>query len=239
MLDKKRGYAYSRPFFDVDTNVNIYAGMVAFLAESGGVVVATTGASGTVPVGTFWKDSAQSWLRATVETGTFSALETINLTKGNVSSTAFVKVTNAAGTVEYVQGVDYTVAAINGVITRLGGGSITALQSVVVWYRYNLQNAEVYWDNVSTQWTASGQNYDRQPNDTLGSSKITVVTGDALLFTDQYDPTQTFALNSTLYSDANSLWTTSNAYTSACGRVVKVPTASDPFLGVQQITVAL
>lgn len=238
MLDKKRGYAYSRPFFDVDSNVNIYAGMVAFLTTSGGSTVATTGASGTVPIGTFWKDSAQSWLRATVETGTFSAANTINLSKGNVSSTAFVKVTDATGATVYTQGTDYTVATANGVITRVAGGAIAALASVVVWYRYTLQNAEVYWDNVSTQWTAAGQNYDRQPNDTLGSSKITVAVGDALIYTDQYDPTQTYALNSTLYSDANSLWTTVGTYTSACGRVVKVPTASDPFLGVQQITVA-
>lgn len=237
MLDKKRGYAYSRPFFDVDSNVNIYAGMVAFLTDANGVTVATTGASGTVPIGTFWKDSAQSWVRATVETGTFSALETINLIKGNTVGTTFVKVTSTAGVI-YTQGADYTVAAANGVITRIPGGAIGALETVVIWYRYAMQNAEVYWDNVSTQWTASGQNYDRQPNDTLGSSKITVTTGDALIYTDQYDPTQTYTLNAQLYADANSLWTTSNAYTSSCGRVVKVPSASDPFLGVQQITVA-
>jgi len=239
MLDKKRGYAYDRPFFDVDTNVAITAGMVAFLTTSGGVTVATTAASGTVPIGTFWKDSALTYIRTTVETATFGAAGTINLLKGNVRGTGFIKVTNAAGTVVYTQGVDYSVATANGVVTRLGGGAIVALASVVVWYSYNLQNTQVYWDNVSTQWTAVGQNYDRQPDDTLGSGKITVCAGDALIYVDQYDVTQTYTLNAPLYSDANSFWTVAAGYTNACGRVISVPTANDPFLGVQQITVAL
>lgn len=237
MIDKKRGYAYRRPFYDVDTNVNIYAGMVAFLTTSGGSVVATTAASGTVPIGTFWKDRASTWVRSTVETGTFDANNQVSLSKGNILSTAFVKVTNSGGGTVYTQGVDYTANTTNGVITRLAGGSIAASASVVIWYRYNLQNAAVYWDNASTQWTAAGQNYDRQPDDTLGSGKITVAEGDAKIYTDQYDPTQTYTLNAQLRPNANSLWTTAAGALSVCGRVVRVPTAADPFLGIQQVTV--
>lgn len=239
MLDKKRGYAYDRPFYDVDQNVAIQAGMVAFLTTSGGTVVATTAASGTVPIGTFWKDSAVTYVRSTIESGTFNAGNTINLAKGNVRGTGFIKVTNAAGTVVYTQGVDYTVATANGVVTRLAGGAIAALATVVIWYSYTLQTTQVYWDNVSTQWTAAGHNYDRQPDDTLGSGKITIAEGDAKLYTDQYDVNQTYTLNAPLYSDVNSLWTTVAGYTNACGRVISVPTANDPFLGLQQITVAL
>jgi len=237
MIDKKRGYAYSRPFYDVDPNVSIYAGMVAFLTASGGSVVATTAASGTVPIGTFWKDRASTWVRSNVETGTFDANNQVSLSKGNILSTAFVKVTNSAGTTVYTQGVDYTASTTNGVITRLAGGAIAASASVVVWFRYVMQNAEVYWDNVSTQWTASGQNYDRQPDDTLGSGKITVAEGDAKIYTDQYDPTQTYTLNAALRPNTNSLWTSAAGALTSCGRVVKVPTAADPFLGVQQATV--
>jgi len=240
MLDKKRGYAYDRPFYAVDTNVNIWAGMVAFLATSGaGATVATTAASGTVPIGTFWKDSALAYIRTNIESGTFVAAGTINLSKGNVLGTGFVKVTNATGTTIYTQGVDYTVNTVNGVVTRLGGGAIPALATVLIWYSYNLQQTQVYWDNVSTQWTAAGQNYDRQPDDTLGSGKITVAEGDAKLYTDQYDVNQTYALNAPLYSNAQSQWTTVAGFTNVCGRVISVPTANDPFLGVQQITVAM
>jgi hypothetical protein len=239
MLDKKRGYAYDRPFYDVDTNVNIWAGMVAFLTvNAAGATVATTAASGTVPIGTFWKDSALTYIRTTVETGTFVAANTINLSKGNVLGTTFIKVTNAAGTTVYTQGVDYTVSTTNGVVTRLATGAIAALASVVIWYTYTLQTTQVYWDNVSTQWTAAGQNYDRQPDDTLGSGKITVSEGDAKLYTDQYDVNQTYTLNAPLYSNNLSQWTTVAGYTNACGRVLSIPTANDPFLGLQQITVA-
>ena len=238
MIDKKRGYAYNRPFYDVDTNVDIYAGMVAFLTTSGGSVVATTAASGTVAIGTFWKDRASTWVRSNVESGTFDANNQISLSKGNILSTAFVKVTNSGGGTVYTQGVDYTANTTNGVITRLAGGSIAASATVVVWYRYTLQGASVYWDNASTQWTASGHNYDRQPDDTLGSGKITVAEGDAKIYTDQYDPTQTYALNTALRPDATtSLWTSAAGALSVCGRVIKVPTAADPFLGIQQVTV--
>jgi hypothetical protein len=240
MLDKKRGYAYDRPFYDVDTNVNIWAGMVAFLATSGaGATVATTAASGTVPIGTFWKDAALSYMRTNIESGTFSAANIVTLSKGNVVGTGYIKVTNSAGTVVYTQGTDYTVNTVNGVVTRLAGGTIAALATVLIWYSYNLQQTQVYWDNVSTQWTAAGQNYDRQPDDTLGSGKITVAESDAKLYTDQYDVNQTYTLNAPLYSNALSQWTTVAGFTSVCGRVISVPTANDPFLGVQQITVAV
>lgn len=240
MLDKKRGYADYRPFYTVDTNAQINAGMVAFLAtNAAGVTVATTAASGTVPIGTFWKDRAAGWLRTNIESRTFNALGIITVSKGNILTTATVKVTNAAGTVTYTQGVDYSVTTANGVITRIGGGAIAALATVVVWYQYTLTGAQIYWDNVSTRYTATGQNYDRQPDDTLGSGEITIAEGPAHLFTDQYDVTATYTLNHELYSDINSLWTPIAGYTNACGRIIKVPTANDPFLGVQQITIVI
>jgi len=236
MLDKKRGYAYNRPFWNVDTNVNIMAGMVAFLTTSGGVVVATTAASGTVPIGTFWKDRSNGFIRSTVESQTFNANNIITVSKGNFLNTTSVKVTNSAGTTTYTQGTDYTLTAANGVVTRVAGGSIAASATVVISYRYTVSSNQVYWDNVSTKWS-TGWNYDRQPDDTLGSSKITIAAGDAIVFTDQYDVTQTYTLNQQLYSDANSLWTNQAGTTSSCGRVVQVPTAADPWLGLQQVTV--
>lgn len=237
MLDKKRGYYADRPFYDVDPNVNIWAGMVAFLATSGSVTVATTAASGDIPIGTFWKDRSATYIRTVVETKTFNASGYLTLSHGSLLSTGDIKVTSAAGVV-YDIDTDYAVTLANGVITRVGG-DIPALSTVVVWYKYQIQTAQVYWDNVSTKYTAVGSNYDRQPDDTLGSGKVTVVEGYAKIYTDQYDVTQTYTLNATLYADANSLWTTDDGYTTPCGRVIKVPVANDPFLGVQQIPVAL
>lgn len=238
MIDKKRGYYRDRPFYSVDTNVNISAGMVAFLTtDASGVVVATTAASGDVPVGTFWKDADSTWRRTTVESATFSDSGTINLSGGNVASSSDIKVTNSAGTTTYTQGTDYTVSLTNGVVTRVAGGSIAAEASVVVWYAYTLSAAAVAWDKAGTRDTR-GVNYDRQPDDTLGSSQITVVEGDAKIYTDQYDPTQTYTLNAALTWDSDSRWTSdTSSGNTVCGRVIKVPTASDPFLGLDQIRV--
>lgn len=238
MLDKKAGYAYYRPFYLVDTNVNIQAGMVAFLTTSGSTTVATVAASGTVPIGTFWKDRSNGYVRSTVESTTFSSTTNLaTLLKGNVLSTANIKVTDSTGTTVYTQGVDYTVNTTNGILTNLGVG-IVAGATVVVWYKYTVSSTQIYWDNVATKWS-SGSNYDRQPDDTLGSSKITVAEGDAKIYTDQYDVNQTYTLNASLRPDANSLWSTAVTAYSVCGRVIQVPTASNPFLGVQQIMVAV
>lgn len=238
MLDKKAGYAYYRPFYNVDTNAQIYAGMVAFLATSGTTTVATVAASGTVPIGTFWKDRASGYVRSTVESTTFSATTNLaTLQKGNVLTTATIKVTDSTGTTVYTQGVDYTVNTTNGLLQNLGVG-IAAAATVIAWYQYSILATQIYWDNVSTKWS-SGSNYDRQADDTLGSGKITVAEGDAKIYTDMYDVTQTYTLNASLRSDANSLWSTAVTGYSICGRVIQVPSASNPFLGVQQIMVAV
>lgn len=237
MIDKKAGYAYYRPFYTVDTNANIQAGMVAFLATSGTTTVATVAASGTIPVGTFWKDRSNGYIRHTIESTTFSATTNLaTLSKGNVLSTAAIKVTDTTGATVYTQGVDYTVNVTNGLLQNLLVG-IAAGATVIAWYEYTVSSTQVYWDNVSTKWS-SGYNYDRQPDDTLGSGKITVVEGDAKIFTDQYDVTMTYTLNHWLRPNANSLWTTDLTAYPICGRVIQVPTASNPFLGVQQIMVA-
>ena len=240
MLNKKAAqYTYNRPFYPVDPNASIQAGMVAFMTTVNGVDVATVAASGTTPIGTFWKDHAPGYIRSTIETKTFNTSNYLELTKGNVLSTSDIKVTDTSGN-EYDYGDDYVVSLVNGVVTRVGGsqgGAIPYQGTIVIWYKYTVSSTQIYWDNVSTKFS-SGSNYDRQSDDTLGSGKITVVEGDAKLFTDQYDVTQTYTLNAPLRADSNSLWTTSTSGSSVCGRVIKVPTASDPFLGVQQVMVA-
>ena len=242
MLDKKRGYHFHRPFYAVDDNVNIMAGMIAFLAtNAAGATVATTAASGTVPIGTFWKNRSANRWRMTVESGTFSAANIVLLSKGNVRRAAAVRVTNAAGTVVYTQGTDYTVTLPNGIVTRLAGGAIVALATVVISYEYAVAVGQETWDNASTQWSG-GTNYDRQPDDTLGSGRIAVAEGDAQLFTDQYDVTLAYALNAPLRSNALSQWSSAGAgagMSSVCGRVIRTPTANDPFLGVAQIRVVV
>jgi hypothetical protein len=236
-IDKKRrgGYAYSRPSYDVDSNASINAGMVAFLATSGGVVVATTAASGDTPIGTFWKDSNTTWQRATLDTRTFNAQNQITLGHSPLVSANNVKVTGAAGITVFTQGTDYTVNANNGIITRVAGGNIPAGATVIVWYEYSVPASQVAYGLGS--FDQGGVNYDRQPNDTLGSGKIAVVEGFAHIYTDQFDVTQNYALNANLRSNANSQWTSAVTAWPVCGRVISLPTAAYPYLGIRQIPV--
>lgn len=244
MLDKKRGYADHRPFYPVDPNASIQSGMVAFLVEdaTGSPMVTTAAncASGVinVPIGTFWKDASAQYVRTWGEDVTFDSNNVATFSKGNFHSLAELRVCNTAGTVDYSIGVDFNAVAVNGLLTRLSG-SIPASATVTVFATYNVMAGQEWYENTSTQWT-NGSTYDRLANDTLGSGKITIVEGIATLFTDQYDVTQTYQLNDTLRSDANSKWTNLPAgagLSSACGRVVKVNTATDPFLGLVQVRV--
>jgi hypothetical protein len=230
MLNRKNGYALHRPFYEVDPNAEISAGMVAFLVQSGDHIYATTASiagSGATPVGTFWNDHNVAYNRTTLEEHTFSAaLGYITVNKGNIVAQ---KVTSEDGLTEYTEGVDYSVTTANGIITNLGVG-IGATDTVVVWYSYAVLATEIIWNG--------GSNYDRAPDDTQGSGKITVAEGDAKVYTDQFDVTQTFTLNAQLTWDTDSQWVPAGVGDTVCGRVIKVPSPSDPFLGVQQVTVA-
>lgn len=242
MINKKDGFTQlcTRASFPVDTSVEIQAGMIAFLTtDANGATVATTaaGSSGGVPIGAFWKDAASTYVKTWVESGTFNANGIIMLSKGNVHSASEIKVTNAAETVTYTQGADYSVSLTNGVLTNLSG-LIPALGTVHVFYAYSVVAGREFWENAGTKWSM-GSNYDRMPDDTLGSGKIAVLQGNATFYTDQWETGDTFALNDALRCNmTSSRWTNSAVGSSVCGRVIKVPTTSDPFLGVEMIRIA-
>ena len=228
MIKKDRGYALRRPFYKVDPNAQINAGMVAFLADLAGEVVATTAASGTVPIGTFWKNHNTVYTKTLLEQGAFDSNDEIQLLHGGLLGAGHVKVTDLSG-VAYVFGADWTVNLVNGIIVRDSGGSIASAETVLVWYEYSLTAAQMAFNG--------GVNYDRAPDDTIGSSKISVVEGWAHIFTDQFDVAQAYVLNASLRSNVSSQWTTEVTAYPICGKVIQVPTVDFPFLGVQQTTV--
>jgi hypothetical protein len=230
-IDRKAGYPLRRPYYPVDENADIQAGMVAFLTTVAGVVTATVAASGSVPIGTFWKDAETAFYRTTLETGTFDGNDQVLLRNSPVRGTAYIKVTNSGGGTVYTNGTDYTVNLSNGIVNRVAGGSITAGQAVIVWYTYSITARDM-------QRFGYGSNYDRIPDDTTGSGKIAIVEGWAHVWTDQYDTRQTYTLNAPLRSNAASLWTTQATTYPVCGRVIGLPTVSNPYLGVAQIPVA-
>lgn len=239
MLQKQKGHFPKRFSYTAHSSVNCYAGQVAFLSSENGVTVVTTAASGaTRPIGTFWKDRSTSYIRRTIENGTFDSNDQILLKKGNVTSTGNMKITNLSGGTTYALTTDYTVTTANGVITRTGGGNIATGETVVIWYEYSLTGSDITWQNVASRDTR-GQTYDRVNDASLGSGKIAVIqgSGDVWFYTDQFDLDQVYGLNDQLYSDATSMWTNhvASAVTGVIGQVIAVPTASSPWLGVMQM----
>ena len=231
ILKNDKGYNYNRPYYDVDPNAEITAGMVAFLVQSGTTIYATTAAnavSGGVPIGTFWKDHNLNYFRATVESKTFDLNDQILLTNGTLISAAKVRVASTAGVV-YTLGADYLLTLANGLITRVGGGLIVAGETVIVTYEYSVSAAQIV--------SYGGANYDRVPDDTLGSGAIAVVEGWAHIWTDQFDVAQTYVLNAPLRSNAESKYTSALTAYSVCARVIEPPSVGKPFLGFCQTTV--
>lgn len=231
MINKiDKGYYYRRPFYTVDPDAEITAGMIAFLRQVGTTIYATTAALSTsgVPIGTFWKDHNLGYYRSTVESKTFDLNGLIYLTNGSLISTTKVQVASTAGVV-YTMGSDYTVTLANGIVTRIAGGAITAGETVVVTYEYSVTAAQINY--------YGGTNYDRLPDDTLGSGQIAVVEGWAHIYTDQFDVTQTYVLNAPLRSNTESKWTSAVTGYSICGRVIEPPSVSRPYLGICQTSV--
>lgn len=240
MIDKKNCIGFRRPYFPVDPNADILAGMVAFLNDLG---QATTsgGVRNGIPIGTFWKNSSRFYAATTIEYGTFGVDNTLTLDHGNMLGHNDVKVTSLDGLTVYDDVTDYgyTTRATPSVITRLPGGIIPATATVIIWYQYYLTDEKPFW-SANAGITSLGQNYDAVPNDTLGSGSIAVLTGHAEFFTDVYDVHETYQIGDALRStDDFSLWTNSaHSGLPICGKVTRVPTVDYPFLGVQQMAVA-
>jgi len=196
------------------------------ITDAAGNTIATLCDAASIPVGTFWNNKAvtltATFIESIVLSGTTpSYLQHANLVSGSV------KVTDEAGVTVYTEGTDYTVNYTNGTITRIPAGAITDGQTVVVWYRYNILARDLQF---------YGMGYDRIPDETLATGKITIVEGWAHLFTDQYDTSQQYSLNDALRVNDDGRLTTAGAGP-IFGKVIQVPTASYPLLGYVQETV--
>ncbi len=169
---------------------------------------------------------------------TASALKHGNL--GTFTGGTSVRVASAAkggGTV-YTEGggADYTVSAANGTVTRVGGGTIPDPGTVYVTYMYQLAETDLLQFQGKNFWNTNDEV-------SISDNRVAVITQAEILFTTQYAQKDTFALtgaNSNLYAATTDgqegLFTTSTAGSAKfVGRVLQVPTASDPFLGVRLI----
>jgi hypothetical protein len=129
----------------------------------------------------------------------------------------------------YTLTTDYTVNSTNGTITRAALSGITDGAYVYVNYMYALTSADE---------ASEGYNFWLSTDDaTMQDLRMTVIQPPGIIFTSQYDMTQTYAVNDAIYSgasgDALSGYVTKRTTsTVTIGKVFQIPTATDPWLGV-------
>ena len=85
------------------------------------------GAGQAITVNVFDQTKHYSTLTAVIYAFPASGAQTINVGHMGLST---IKLTNTAASLTYVEGADFTVDRVNGVITAMGGGLLTAGQSV-------------------------------------------------------------------------------------------------------------
>lgn len=133
---------------------------------------------------------------------------------------------------------DYVVSYVNGTIARVvATTTIPDGGYVYVNYLYALTEADLDFE---------GRNFWNLTNDVnVSDGKCAIATDATVIFTTEYDPHQTYTVNQLLYAGTTaqgceglvtSVSTGANAY---IGRVVQIPTASDPWLGLRFVNVAI
>lgn len=168
--------------------------------------------------------------RIAIETGAVpaSGAYTVQLAHGDLVSgqVRVYDVTNSAELTVITTGnptaSQVLVAAVSGLLTF---NSAKAGVAVQVSYKYNLNQTESILFNGERPVNAKAN---------TAQNTITVIRGMGELYTDQYDVTKDFsAVSGVVYAGANGIITTDNTKTPIAGsRVVHVPTAADPYLGI-------
>jgi len=207
------------------------AGMLVQLNSSQEIIVS----DGTEPFG-FTKYNKVNTLYAAVvgERIQLNATTATNLAHANLwvpGASGGIRVTNDDRTVVYAETTDYTVNYTNGQVTRVALGSIGDGDYVRVDYQYQVTEAELKFE---------GRNFWNFINDVdQQGGKITVINDWSIIFTTQYDPSQTYAVNDALNAgtsgNTKSGLVTKGGGGAFIGNVFQVPTADDPFLGVRYV----
>jgi len=210
------------------------AGMLVSLDANQKIVKCT----GSNPFG-FAKFAKTTGRYATVvgEYVQLNALLATNLAHANLFSgggTGTVRVGAALTGSAYTEGAteDYVINYTNGTIARSDSGStISDGGYVYVNYMYAMTAADEQHE---------GFNFWNKLDDvTIQDSRITVITPPGRIFTSQYDPAVTYTINATLYSGSSAtdnlsgFVTTKTTSSAVIGKVFQLPTADDPYLGIE------
>jgi hypothetical protein len=232
----------SNPTGNAPVGDNDYqSGQVAALDSTGAACLAGTEAAantnGTrnIAVGVFGEDHLTANLQSTSQ-----AKEELILASGVAVPLAHdALVANSQrvalksdDTTVLVAGVDYTISAMAGTVTSTGTKANGTV--VTVSYTFNL--------NDKAEKDFRGQNFRNTLDDVDGSGKSTVWKGYAEIETDQFVTSRAYAISDQLRYTHSSHALGAGKFTNEAGgstvvdvivgRVLSVPTAANPFLGV-------
>lgn len=213
------------------------AGMLVQLNASQEIEICGNGGA-TNPFGfAKYNKTSALWAAVVGEQIQLNGVVATNLAHANlwskVGTVGGVRVFNLTTNTAYTEGAmnDYTVDYTNGTVTRTAGSTIVDHQYVGVDYQYEVTSSEMKFE---------GRNFWNFTDDvSIQDNKITVINDWSLIFTTQYDASQTYAVNDALYAgDAATLLQgfvtrDSGLATPYIGRVFQLPTAADPFMGIQ------
>lgn len=204
------------------------AGMGVMLDSTGNVVVS----DGTAVLGIAKFDKMTLGKSVVVnESVTFgSSAATKTLNHPSISNIV-VRVGTAMTSTTYAVTTDYTLNTTNGTITHVAsgsGGSIAFATPVYVSYTWSLTASDQAY-NGTNFWNT-------QDAVTAQDLRITVIQPDATLYTTEFDTSQAYALTgatSNIYIGSAGIFTSSSSSAKLVGHCVKLPTAGDPFIGVE------
>jgi hypothetical protein len=176
------------------------------------------------------------WNRATSMVG-IVADEAVVLNGTTASNLAHANVSNVmvaaspSGVGDFTVTTDYTVNATNGTVTRVALGSIGDGDTVYVTYSFALTQLQLTQQQGLNFWNTLDET-------SQADDRVAVITEASMLFTAAYDTSVPYELNDNLYAATTNgkegLFTSDNTGSAVfVGRVLQLPTASDPYLGLR------
>lgn len=157
------------------------------------------------------------------------ASATKNLKPNIVSGSLAVRSAVQGGGTTYTVTTDYTVNLSNGTITQVGAGAIDPTMPVYVTYARSLTEFD---------YQLEGKNF-WQTLDyvTIQDLRVEVLMAPCEIYTTEFDPSQAYALTGALsnvyINSAGNFTSSSSGSAKLVGHVSNIPTADDPFLGVE------
>ena len=221
--------------YEVDPNTTFRAGQLVNLTAAGLVQKAATGLD-ILGIAKWTKDVGYGYAVAVDEPVVLPGVTVKNLRRGSIAGTNAtnnsIKVSLTAGGAALTPGGggDYVVDSLaNGQIHRTAGGLIPDGATVYVTYTYALNSQDMAFQ---------GENFfNKQDDVSIQGNRVAVVQNWALLFSTEYDSSRRYQVGDNLYAgnvDAEELaLVTNNVEGDLVGKVIQVPTATDPFLGFE------